>query len=277
MIKKILFLLILTVFGSIKAQDTKLFDSIRNEYESFNYERVILMANNALLDTSTFNKNELIEIYLMKSVSHFTLNEEDSVRKSFIEILKINPEYSLDPLTVSPKIVTLYEKVKDDFNQIVGQKPEPEISDNTLPGSIAVLTDTIFVDKYHGLPSWSYFKSALVPGWGHLDNGDEVKGFILTGVSVFLAGSAIYYTLETNDREKDYLNAEGPSEIRETYNSYNKAYQMRNGLIIGYLGVWLYSQLDLMFINNDVRIGDNLNSAKIDIPSDIKLSLSISF
>jgi len=41
--------------------------------------------------------------------------------------------------------------------------------------------------------------------------------------------------------------------------------------------VWLYSQLDLMFINNDVRIGDNLNSAKIDIPSDIKLSLSISF
>jgi len=277
MIKKILFLLILGVFGSIKAQDTTLFDSIRNEYESFNYEKVILMANNALLDTSTFNKNELIEIYLMKSVSHFTLNEEDSVRKSFIEILKINPEYSLDPLSVSPKIVTLYEKVKDDFNQIVGPKPEPEISENTLPGSITVLTDTIFVDKYRGLPAWSYFKSALVPGWGHIDNGDEVKGFILTGVSVFLAGSAIYYTLETNDREKDYLNAEGSSEIRETYNSYNKAYQMRNGLIIGYLGVWLYSQLDLMFINNDVRIGDNLNSAKIDIPSDLKLSLSISF
>lgn len=263
----------------LKGQSSEIFDKIVSEYESFNYEEVVRLADIALEDTSRFSTANLIEIYLMKSVAHFTTNEEDSVRKSFIEILKIDNDYKLNPLTFSPKIVNLFEKVKDEFTQIVGDlnEPDEEQSPVTILPPVNTITDTLFVTEYKGFAPWTYLKSAVLPGWGHIDTGDDVKGYILTGVSFVLAGTAVYYAIETASREKEYLNSSSPEKISENYKSYNSAYQIRNGLILGYISVWFYSQFDLVLTGEIENNTISSVSGAGDIPSDLNISFSIRF
>lgn len=277
--KNTLLIFLFFAMGLLKGQSAELFDKIVAEYESFNYEEVVRLANLALEDTSRFKTDDLIEIYLMKSVAHFTSNDEDLVRNGFIEILKIDNNYKLDPLAFSPKIISLFEKVKNEFTQILGELNEPQEKQTpvTIIPPVRTITDTLFITEYKGFAPWTYLKSALLPGWGHIDSGNEVKGYILSGVSFILAGTAVYYAMETSSREKEYLNASSSQQISEKYNSYNSAYQIRNGLILGYLSVWFYSQFDLVLTGEIENSSISSVSGAGDVPSDINFSFSIRF
>ena len=102
------------LFGSISFAQQLSLDEIRNYYKSFNYQKVIELSK-TLLSEDTLTKDEIIELETMKAVSHYSLNDEASARESFIEILKLNKNYSLDPAFISPKIITLFENTKKDF------------------------------------------------------------------------------------------------------------------------------------------------------------------
>lgn len=247
--KRILLILFILLYSALSAQDSGIFDSVKNAYESFEYENVISLANLALQDTTQFSRYEREEIFLMKAIAHYIADDEDSVRICFIEILRIDNDYEIDQASVSPKIVDFFEKVKDNFHRITDIPEKPEIK-NDPPVLIQTLTDTIFVDKYRGLPPGSYLKSVLLPGLGHFDAGHNTKGWIITGVSAVLIGSIVYYYIETSDRETEYLSETDPELLPSKYDSYNEAYKIRNGLIFGYIAVWIYSQTDLILDGN---------------------------
>ncbi len=44
-----------------------------------------------------------------------------------------------------------------------------------------------------------------------------------------------------------------PQNILTKYNSYNSAFHKRNFSILALAAVWLYTQIDLLFISNDVH------------------------
>ena len=69
--------------------------------------------------------------------------------------------------------------------------------------------------------------------------------------SIITFGSGIYFSIEANQREKDYLSETEKSEIESVYNQYNEAYKFRNAAFIGFAAIWLYAQTDLLFISKN--------------------------
>ncbi len=81
-------------------------------------------------------------------------------------------------------------------------------------------------------------------------------------------------------KEKDYLIEIDPSLIQIKYDSYNKSYKIRNVLIISYLVIWIYSQLDLFFFNDNEFYIDNVNNTSnlmMVKPPNIQFNLRVPF
>jgi len=157
---KIIAVIVLFFCSIVSAQQLS-FDEIRNNYKSFNYSKVIELSQ-PLLSGNTLAKEEIIELQTMNAVSYYSLNDESSARKSFIEILKLDSNYSLDPAFISPKIITLFENTKKDFNQIYIEKQE-NINDDKRNED-----NTGKPIQNHSANNSYLLQSIILPGWGQI-------------------------------------------------------------------------------------------------------------
>jgi hypothetical protein len=95
-------------------------------------------------------------------------------------------------------------------------------------------------------------KSLIVPGWGHLHLKNNTKGWILTTASTAILGSMIYFILDANKKENNYLAETNATLIQQKYGDYNSSYKIRNLLIASYAAIWLYSQIDILFFSKEL-------------------------
>ena len=93
-------------------------------------------------------------------------------------------------------------------------------------------------------------RSVFIPGTGHLYLHSDFKAWALTTLSVASIAAGIYYIIDTNKKEKEYLQETDINNVAGKYNDYNFAYRMRNFAFITYTALWLYSQFDLLFLSN---------------------------
>ncbi len=218
---------------------------LKNELESFQYSQVINGANALLKNKAKINEKDLVEIFRIKAIAQFSLLNEKGAKESFFEILKIDTTYNLDASRTSPKIIAFFDQVKNDYQQVLASEKQ----------LAKTKTDTVYIPKIiHEENSTSELKQAVVrsvilPGWGHLYLSDNLKGTILTSLSLITLGSSIYFLIDSNKKEKLYLDAVDPSIIQQKYNSYNTSYKMKNISMISFAVVWLYSQVDLLFFS----------------------------
>ena len=245
------FLLIILYFLSsnilLFAQSRADIDILETHYESFEYSYVISKADDLLLHKNLFSDQSLIKIFTLKAASHFAVGEQLNSRKSFIEILKVDSNYKLNDVLYSPKLLNLFNSVKQEFYDIIQTnnnvqqfKNEPEINKQLTQSTSTHHENTAVA------------KSLILPGWGHLHNNENTKGWILTSVGTAALGSMIYYTFESNSRERDYLSERNSELIQSKYNEYNNSYKIRNLLIASYAAIWLYTQIDLLFFSNNL-------------------------
>ncbi len=219
---------------------------LQKSFDNFEYGKVILMADSLLSHKKNFSEADLQEIYRMKGISQYSLLKKGEARKSFIEILKINHNYTLDPLKTSPKIVSFFNGIKTDINQIQEKNNQ----------TVRTKTDTIYIAEV--VPDLegeinlkqSILRSAILPGWGQLYNDEVTKGTIITAAGALSLASMIYFIIDSNKKEKNYLSATQPSDIAFKYNAFNRSYHFRNISIIIFAAVWIYSQIDLIFFSN---------------------------
>jgi hypothetical protein len=256
-----LFLSIISFINFAFPQQKTDINTIRKSYESFEYNDVIKSADSLLADKSKLNKSDLTELLMMKAVSHYALAEEDKTRKCFIEMLKIDRHTELDSETVSPKIVSLFNEVKNDFIQAIPE--DQKFIDNKLADTNQIpndLTLTRFQDQKN-----SIIRSFLFPGWGQLYSGNTTKGLIISSAALINLGSMIYFIIDANSKEKKYLNAIDANTISSSYDSYNRSYKTRNILISSMIFIYAYAQVDFFYLGGNVisdihlGIGENVS------------------
>ncbi|NOY61225.1 MAG: hypothetical protein GXO75_20125 [Calditrichaeota bacterium] len=204
---------------------------------NFKYDSVVTMADKMLADKRSFSESELLEIYRMKAIAHYSLLEMNAALNSFVEILKIDPEYSLDPVRTSPKIVKFFNEIKSNIQQ---KASPPETIQPVKTDTVKLIMDTGSVYRN------TLARSMLLPGWGHLYLQNHKKGWLLSVLSTATLASAIYYIFDSRDKQKAYLNEIDPSMMDKKYNSYNRSYKTRNIFISAYAVLWLYSQTDIL-------------------------------
>jgi TM2 domain-containing membrane protein YozV len=233
---------------------------LKNELETFQYSRVVENADSLIGHTAGLAGRSLIEIYALKAIAQYSLINEKGAKESFVNILKIDSTFTLDPASTSPKIIAYFNEVKKDYlKSIVKEKT-----------NVKVVVDTVYVPKVINDESSSLkLKQALVrsmlwPGFGHFYLNQNLKGTILTSLTAVTLFSTIYFVIKSNKKQRNYLNTSDNSLIQSNYDAYNTSYKMKNASIIALAVVWLYSQLDILFFSHDdypIKLGQVLNSS----------------
>lgn len=215
-------------------------EDVATPFKSFQYSEVISIADSILAQDSVLTSPDLMEIYRMKALSHFSLGEELYAENCFYEILKIDPRFKLDPVQNSPKIISFFNQIKLDYLQ-----NHITMKDSTSSKKNNDSVKTAFSSYFQKNMKSAMVKSLVLPGWGHLYMDKKKSGIILLTGSFVTIPSMIYFIFDTNQKEKDYLNQTDFDEIQNKYDDYNQSYKIRNGLIAGYALIWFYSQWDL--------------------------------
>ena len=244
MIKYLLaFLFFIISSTSLLAQQGK--DSIsvlKNELESFNYAKVITHADRLILHKEILSKATLIEIYRMKATAQFSLSDLEGADTTFNDLLSIDTTYVLDSSNTSPKIITFFNQLKQNYLSALAQKKQ----------EITIKPDTVFVmdeSSFYRLKQ-AVIRSVIFPGLGHIYLNQNLKGITLTSLTAVTLSSMIYFIIDSNKKQSIYLNAHDDIAVQSNYNDYNSSYKFRNYSIIAFAAVWLYSQIDLLFFSN---------------------------
>ena len=228
LIKTFVLLIILLPALQASAQEIGL-EKLNSRFQSFNYYGVISLSDTLLQNKDELPAESLINVYLLRGISFYSIAKEDSARSSFIEILNINPEYSPNPSEISPKIINLFEKIRSDFIKIKGNAN----TKNEVPDSITTfLSNPGLLKIEKDIFSNAVIRSALLPGFGHLYLKQDFKGWFLTSISAASISSMIYFIFDSNKKQNSYLNETDLNLIQNKYDTYNSAYKIRNTLIV---------------------------------------------
>jgi hypothetical protein len=102
----------------------------------------------------------------------------------------------------------------------------------------------------------------------------------LTSVGAVSLGAAIYYAVDSNTKEKKYLDETDPALIPSLYSKYNTSYKLRNFSLLSFAAVWLYSQIDLLFFSEDtlpVNAPSQQTGLNVGPGGGMRFSISINF
>lgn len=240
----LIFIWFISIITLLPQDNKEAIQELTQKFRDFEYQQVVEDAGELLNEKEKFSNPEGIEIYRMKGISHYALLDDSEARLSFIEILKIDTSYTLDPSYTSPKIITFFSDVKNEYlASIEGKEKEIVITKYDTVYVPVTYRDTI--SEYN--LKQALIRSVFIPGTGHLYLQSNLKSWLLTFLSAASIGSGIYFIIDANEKEKIYLQERNANEVGEKYNDYNFSYRMRNLAFISFAALWIYSQLDLLF------------------------------
>ncbi len=244
-------------FGQTKGD---FLDSLKQNFENFNYSETITMADSILRFSNNPTGSQLIEIYRMKGISEFSLLEDQAAKKSFQSILRIDKNYELDSAKTSPKIITFFDDIKRDFlvNYDKQQKNNYE-ADSLYSAQIRKRSEENISKLRNAM-----VRSLVIPGWGHLYLEEKPKGIILTTLSSISLASAIYFFLIQTTKRMIICRATDPQVISEKRDLYYQSNRWKNISILSFSVLWLYSQIDMLFLH---EYGDQNTTALNNMPT----------
>ena len=216
-------------------------------FDQFKYADVISIANKLLLKRAPLTREQILDIYKLKGISHYSLSEDDAAKKSFIEILRMDTSYVLDSTKVSPKIISFFKQVKQNYIQ-----QQKEIEARTV-----VRIDTVYVPRveydieHEDVIKGAIARSLIIPGLGQLYLDFNFKSVVMTVLGSASLASSIYYLINTEHKENAYLIETNPEMISSRYHEFNDSYKKRNISLVTFGVIWIYSQLDLLFFSNN--------------------------
>ncbi|MEO0102153.1 MAG: hypothetical protein ABIK81_00415 [candidate division WOR-3 bacterium] len=189
------FLLIL-LFGNLS-----LLDSL---YQSGDYAGVLKEGEIILIQE--LKKEEKVTVLKIMAFSAVALSEEEKAKGYFSSLLQIAPNFSLDPIKTSPKIMRVFQEAQAE----VRKKRKEEISRSPL----------------------IYF----YPGFFQLKDGKKFKGYLLTSLTTVSAVGFLTSVILTPIFHRSYLEKRLPSEIESAYNLYKFTYiaQQVFGITLGF-------------------------------------------
>ncbi len=233
----ILFCLLLLISHSA-AQDQSgtgdLVQQLIKAYNNFDYEKSAELLNIAFRSLDRFNTSDQKKIYQYAAFIAFQNGNTGLAANHFWNLLEIDPTYTPDPVTTSPKLLTLFQKTKIEFLEDMNrrlQNVRNSVQQNNRP--------------------WRGF---LFPGWEQWHRGQRVKGLIFAGAGAACLGGFVYSMIQTAGKKSEYRDATTPADIRRLYDSYNSHYQRQFYFAYAFAATWLLSQIDLTIWNHPQHV-----------------------
>lgn len=182
-----------------------------------NYLEVIKKGEDYLKEGDLDRKTKE-RILILLSQSYIILGDEKKGKEYFLEILKINPRFQLDPKEYSPKIIEVLEKVK---------RKEELKKEEYKKG----------IDK----------KIFIYPGLYQLRNNEKLKGYTLMSLETISLLSILPSYLLMEKAHKDYLKETNENKIEEKYKNYKITYNLFYSTIITAFFTFFFHLIDVTF------------------------------
>lgn len=227
---------------------------VRLLYERLEFDEAIETGQNLLASNLELGKEDLITINEYMALSFYNLGKIDSARSHFLSLLSIEPAFELDPIEVSPKIITFFNELKQEAGS---QQAEDAIG----------YTKYIFVED---LRPGATFRSIILPGWGQFYKHQKTRGYILGGAFVAsLAATGVSLYFEKDNRDK-YLGSTTPSTIEKDYQTYNDWFKRRKLFTVSTICIWAVAVLDAMWTPYP-QVGISLHNKNLSLSLNIPL------
>jgi len=202
-------------------------------YSRGEYLRVIDFLETNLRDTMGFTAEETVVLRRLLGSSYVAVGNVESAKVQFKKILSIDPEVHMDPLSTSPKIVSVFHEAKAEF----------QAENSHVPPDTAAPSLVRFKHR-EGVWVGPALKSLLLPGLGQLQNGDEAKGIIFMSSEVLSVAGLVVSHVWYDEARKEYAANTDPEKMASLYDEYNRWYMMRNGFIATSVGICVVSSVD---------------------------------
>ncbi len=242
-------------------------DALTRQFRDFEYQQVIQSSDRILAQNLILSPAEEIEIRRMRAIAFYSLDDIQACLIESLEIIKLDPQYEMDPVQNPPKIVAFFDELRTNFK---AENPPP-LEEQPPVDSLARIQQGMLRGGV-GTRS-ALIRSAVLPGWGHLQHGHRKRGWLLAMSSAALIGAGLWSWQDTADKERRYLATTDRQAISGAYQEYNDAYRIRNTVLTSLALVWLYAQVDLLYwsptngnepslaVSPSVQSGDGLSLA----------------
>ena len=86
-------------------------EAVRQNFNAGNYKEALDRAVGAM-ETTNFDDAQRIELHKYAGVSAFNLGDHSGAEQHFLALLKLNPDYVLDPFAYPPPVIRLFEDTR---------------------------------------------------------------------------------------------------------------------------------------------------------------------
>lgn len=253
MIKMVTLTLISVMFSLGTAQQVsgdslvKMLEQAKGYYNNGEFENAINELQRALQYLKQLNQNDQVEAYKYLAFSYVAFGDKLKAKEQFRKALVLDPNLELDPATVSPKIIKVFEEVK---SEISVKPPIPPVVQPTEPvigprGGISTFGATA--------------RSCCLPGWGQMYKGEGSKGKKLMIYSGIAFGTALISQVISNNKHNVYLDVEpgDTDEMAQAYNSYKFWYNAAALTTTTFIGLYFYNIYDVVFTKAKIKSSMN--------------------
>jgi hypothetical protein len=220
--------------ADICAQENMVQDSLlqqaREAYDDGRFDEAELLALRGLQKAEEDDLAAL-PCHALLGFVYVARDQTDFAYREFFRVVGINPAYELDPVTTSPKILSVFREAKRDYMDQVMSQPK------------------VFRMPQADVRLAASARSLVLPGWGQFYKEQRIKGAVF-GAAQFLSLAALaVLQAEVNRRHDDYLGIKDPTNplIEDRYQEYRRAYRARNAVGYFALGVYLLNYLDALY------------------------------
>lgn len=148
-------------------------------------------------------------------------------RERFISLLWLDPDFELDPVLTSPKILSVFNDARVKY---LSHKRSQ--------------SDSMKTDTQRVLRSVTY-RAALFPGWEQLYTGRTTSGSFFLGAGAITLGSGIAFEILRANARDEYLKETVPTDIASKYDRYNSYRKAEIYSFIGFAIVYIASEVDV--------------------------------
>jgi hypothetical protein len=196
-----------------------------------------------------------VEIEKWIAFSLIAQGKPSFARERFVQLLTINPDFDLDPVLTSPKILTVFNDAKANY---LSRKRVQQDTVKSVHRSFRGMT----------------YRTAIFPGWEQLYQGRTTSGSIFLGAGLAALGAGVTFEILRAKAREEYLNARTPSVIASKYNSYNSYRKAELYSFIGFAVVYFASEIDVFTISETSPVA--IHPSGNDYPGQL-LTLSVRF
>lgn len=209
-------------------------EQVRSNFRQLEFERVEVLAEDALEDHGRFSPGQLEELHTLLGLTYFYREREEEAHRQFAAALTLNPDLELDPLLVPPRAMAFFEQAKQTF---LAERPED-----------VTAAELRYVLLHDPRPA-AAMRSFLAPGWGQMYKAERAKGAILLGLWGLTAGGSLLAHMTRANAVREYEDAghvfpAEPEEIAALGDKMDRWHKIRNNLLLGAAVVWAYSAVD---------------------------------